>query len=153
MLLSSFKFFCYKRRVTFKDIYELWSGEYFDNIAESTKRTWRVAYIHCKALHELRFRNIKVWDLERTIRNENVGESTKVRMKCLFNKLYGYAIKHELVKKNVAMYCDSPRPVKKIERFPFSEEEIKMLWDNLDIPFVDMILVGIFLLLWLRCVM
>lgn len=144
-LLNSFKFYCYKRRVTFKEIYELWSKDYFDKIAPSTRRTWRAAFKHSHILHDMKFNEIKVRDLEDVIRSEVVGEATKVRMKCLFNVLYKYAAKHEIIEKNVAIYCDTPTAIKKIERVPFSNEEIRILWRNLDVPFVDMILAGIYL--------
>ena len=42
------------------------------------------------------------------------------------------------------MYCDVPRVVTVIERLPFSDEEIDILWDNLNMPFVDMILINIY---------
>lgn len=144
-LLNSFKFYCYKRKVTFKEIYELWSKDYFDKIAPSTRRTWRAAFKHSHILHDMKFNEIRVRDLEDAIRTEMVGDATKVRMKCLFNVLYKYAVKHEIIEKNVAIYCDTPTVIKQIERAPFSNEEIGTLWRNLDVPFVDMILSGIYL--------
>lgn len=144
-LLNSFKFYCYKKRITFKEVYELWSKDYFEKIAPSTQRTWVAAFKHSHVLHDMKINEIKVRDLEDAIRAEEVGDATKVRMKCLFNVLYKYAIKHELVNKNVAVYCDTPSWEKEIERLPFSRDEIEKLWNNLDKPFVDMILVGIYL--------
>lgn len=144
MLLSCFKFYCYKRKVTFEDVYTRWSNEAFEDLADSTKRTWRAAFSHCKELHNVRFKDIRVWDLEQVIKSANVGNATKVRIKCLFNKLYKYAIKHELVSKNESLYCDVPSARRQINREPFSKEEILCLWENLDVPFVDMILVGIY---------
>lgn len=144
-LLNSFKFYCYKRRITFKEVYELWSKDYFDKIAPSTQRTWVAAFKHSHALHDMKINEIKVRDLEDAIRDEVVGDATKVRMKCLFNVLYKYAIKHELANKNVASYCDTPSWEKEIVRLPFSKAEIEKLWNNLDMPFVDMVLTGIYL--------
>lgn len=66
-------------------------------------------------------------------------------MKSLFNLMYKYALKHEIVDKNYAALCDSiKKPKPKIIRIPFSDPEIQQLWDNISFPFVDMILIGIY---------
>lgn len=130
--------------MTFEDVYEAWSIEHFEKIVSSSKRIWVAAYNHSTALYGLKFKDIRVVDLERTINNANVGTATKIRMKSLYNMLYRYAIKNEIVDKNYATYCETLQNVKKIVREPFSDDEIKLLWDNLDIPFVDMILINIY---------
>lgn len=132
------------RNVTFTDVYEKWSDEHFEKITSSSKRIWIAAYNHSKPLYSLKFKNIRVSDLEKTINTANVGEATKTRMKSLYNMLYRYAIKNEITDKNYAIYCETPQAFKVIDRVPFSEDEIKCLWDNLDIPFVDMVLINIY---------
>lgn len=88
--------------------------------------------------------DIRVSHLEGTIINAQVGDSTKNRMKSLFNMLYKYAVAHDIVEKDYAsvMFANG-NPIKRSrirEAIPFSQEEIQMLWDNLhQIPFVDMI--------------
>ena len=90
-------------------------------------------------------KDIRVNHLEETIKNVTVGSNTKARMKSLFNLMYKYSMKHEIVDKNYAALCDSiKKPKPQIIREPFSEEEIKTLWDNIEFPFVDMILIGIY---------
>ena len=93
--------------------------------------------------------DIRVSHLEGTIINAQVGDSTKNRMKSLFNMLYKYAVAHDIVEKDYAsvMFANG-NPIKRSrirEAIPFSQEEIQMLWDNLhQIPFVDMILIEIY---------
>lgn len=66
-------------------------------------------------------------------------------MKSLFNLMYKYAMKHEIVDKNYAQLCDSvKKPKPEIVRIPFSDPEIQKLWDNIQIPFADMVLIGIY---------
>ena len=130
--------------ITFKKVYELWSKEHYEKIVNSSKRIWIAAYNHSIVLDEMRFRDIRVSDLENTIKNAKVGNSTKIRMKSLYNMMYKFAIKHEITDKNYAIYCDVPSEEKKLERKPFSKEEINKLWENINIPFVDMILINIY---------
>lgn len=145
--LSNFNESPYKlenNNITFQKLYELWSNEHFKNIAPSSKRVWISAYKHSKILHNLKFREIRVCNLENAINNAKVGAQTKSRMKSLYNMLYKYAIKHEITDKNYAVYCAVPKITKTFERVPFSDLEIKKLWENIDMPFVDMVLINIY---------
>ena len=59
--------------------------------------------------------------------------------------MYKYAMKHEIVDKNYAQLCDSvKKPKPEIVRIPFSDLEIQKLWDNIQVPFADMVLIGIY---------
>ena len=97
----------------------------------------------------MRMKDIKVSHLEGTILNAQVGDSTKSRIKSLFNMMYKYAVAHDIVEKDYAsvMFANGS-PIKRSrtkEVIPFSQEEIFLLWDNLDsIAFADMILIGIY---------
>lgn len=131
--------------ITFSEVYEKWSDVHFQTIVPSACRTWKSAYSYCKPLYNMRMKDIRVNHLEETIKNATVGSNTKARMKSLFNLMYKYSMKHEIIDKNYAILCDSiKKPKPQIIREPFSEEEIKTLWDNIEFPFVDMILIGIY---------
>lgn len=134
------------QNITFEETYNKWSAEYFPTLkSKSSTRTIIAAYKYCEPIYHMRMRDIRVNHLEETIKNAKVGDSTKARIKSLFNLMYRYAMKHEIVDKDYAALCDSvKKPKPTIERIPFSQEEIKALWDNLDFPFVDMVLIGIY---------
>lgn len=131
--------------ITFSEVYEKWSEIHFQTIVSSACRTWTSAYNHSKPLWHMRMKDIRPNHMEGAIRDANVGQSTKQRMKSLYNMLYRYALKTEIVDKNYAQMCDSVKSGKpQIIRIPFSDDEIQALWDHADFPFVDMILVGIY---------
>ena len=131
--------------LTFAEVYDKWSDEHFENIVPSAVRTWKSAYNYCQPLYNLKFKDIRAYHLEQTIKDAQVGDNTKARMKSLFNLMYKWAIKHEITGTDYAVLCDSVKKGKPaIERVPFSDDEIQTLWDNIDFPFVDMILIGIY---------
>ncbi len=133
------------RQITFAEVYEKWSAEYFETITPSAIRTIKSAYNHSSPLHNLNMRDIRVMHLEQTIAGADVGSATKSRMKSLYNMIYKYALKHEIVDKNYASLCNSVKQEgSKIERIPFSKDEIATLFNNLDFPFADMVIVGIY---------
>lgn len=136
--------------ITFSEVYEKWSENYFPTLSNpSSVRTVTAAYAYCNDLYDMRMKDIKVSHLEGTILNAQVGDSTKSRIKSLFNMMYKYAVAHDIVEKDYAsvMFANG-NPIKRSrtkEVIPFSQEEIFLLWDNLDnIAFADMILIGIY---------
>ena len=133
-------------RITFADVYEKWSASYFPTLGSASSiRTITAAYKYCEPLYNMRMRDIRVIHLEETIKNAKVGDSTKGRMKSIFNLMYKYAMKHEIVDKDYAQLCDGIKKAKpQIIRTPFSDKEIDLLWEHTDFPFVDMVLIGIY---------
>ena len=74
-----------------------------------------------------------------------VGDATKSRMKSMYNLMYRYAVKYDIVDKNYAELCNSVKVESKKKKLPFTTEEVKKLWEYVgEIPFVDMILIGIY---------
>lgn len=131
--------------ITFSEVYDKWSEEHFKVIVPSACRTWKSAYSYCKPLYTMRMRDIRVNHLEQTIREAEASDNIKGRMKSLFNLMYKYAMKHEIVDKDYAALCDSiKKPKPEIIREPFSDEEIQKIWDNIHVPFADMVMIGIY---------
>ena len=132
--------------MTFSDVYEKWTDTYFPTLSSNSSiRTITAAYKYCQPLYDMRMSDIRVNHLEQTIKNADVGDTTKARMKSVFNLMYKYAMKHEIVDKDYAQLCDSvKKPKPKIIRIPFSDDEIALLWNHIEFPFVDMVLIGIY---------
>ncbi|MBQ8913910.1 MAG: tyrosine-type recombinase/integrase [Lachnospiraceae bacterium] len=131
--------------ITFSEVYEKWAQSHFENIVPSAQRTWVSAFNHSKPLHNMRMKDIRANHLEQTIKDADVGQATKQRMKSLYNLMYKYCLKCDICDKNYAELCESVKNGKPvIERIPYTEKEIQALWDNINFPFVDMILIGIY---------
>ena len=131
--------------ITFSEVYDRWSKVHFQNIVPSAQRTWVSAYKYSAPLYKMRMRDIRPNHLEGAIQDADVGSSTKQRMKSLYNQMYKYCLKYDIVDKDYAQLCERVKRGKpEIVRVPFSREEIQLLWDNSTFPFVDMVLVGIY---------
>lgn len=131
--------------ITFSQVYDKWSEEHFKEIVPSAARTWKAAYKYCSPLYNMRMKDIRANHLEKTIQDADVGSNTKSRIKSMFNQIYKYSLKHEIVNKDYAALCNSVKVEKKsIMHIPFTKEEINILWENIDFPFVKMVLIGIY---------
>ncbi len=133
------------KSITFSEVYEKWSEAHFKTIEPSSQRTWKCAYNHSAPLHDMRMRDIRPNHMEGTIADADIGNATKQRMKSLYNMMYKYCLKFDIVDKDYAALCDSVKDEgTQIVRIPFSDAEMQTLWDNLAFPFVDMVLIAIY---------
>ncbi len=134
-----------KNTVTFSQAYELWSEDYYPTLKnDSSTRTYRAAYKYCQSIYTMRMRDLRVEHLEGVIRSCTAGDSTKARIKSMFNMIYAYCMKHEIVDKNYAALFSTAAAKPKIDRIPFTWTEIKKLWENIDMPYVDTVLFAIY---------
>ncbi|MDE5823205.1 MAG: zinc ribbon domain-containing protein, partial [Lachnospiraceae bacterium] len=136
--------------ITFSEVYEKWNKDYFATLSSpSSIRTITAAYSYCNGLYDMRMKDIKVSHLEGTMLNADVGDTTKLRIKSLFNMVFKYALAHDIVEKDYAavMFANG-NPVKrdnKSDKVPFTADEIHLLWESKDtVPFVDMVLIEIY---------
>jgi len=154
------------KNMTFNDVYEAWSEEYFKTLESKTsERTVTSAYKYAFTLYNVPIRDIRVYHLEEAIEKGYVipekgkdkgkkryaSANTKGRMKSLFNLMFDYAMKHEIVDKNYARMFHLSEEIQeqkekdKKKRVPFTNKELELLWKNVDeVKFVDMILIGVY---------
>ncbi len=132
-------------KITFKEIYEKWSEEKFPKVSKSNVDGYNVSYNKCKILHDMKFKQIRKMHMQRVINeNDHLSFQTRVKLKTLFLQLYKFAIENDIIEKNYAQFVDPGEATTKIVRKPFSESEIKTLWDNLHVPYVDTLLIMIY---------
>ncbi len=120
----------YDTDITFAKVYELWSATKFNNIAVSTKSGYTHAYERFKPLHDKKFASLKVADLERVIQSADASEVNRRQMKVLLNQLYKYALKYDITNNNLSTRFSIKVPDTKLQRVPFSDEEIATLWQD-----------------------
>lgn len=132
-------------KITFGEIYEKWSEEKFPKISDSNIRGYKTSFNKCAFLHKMKFKQIRKMHMQRVI-DENAHLSYQVRMKLktLFSQLYRFAIENDIVEKDYSKFVDAGEMTTKIVRVPFSDDEIETLWNNLDKPYIDTILIMIY---------
>lgn len=130
-------------KVTFAQLYEKWSNRDFPKLSKSSVTAHKASYNHCKLLYNMPYKNIKSYHMQEVIDNCDKGYSTKNAIKNLFNALDNYALELEIIlRKNSELVKGESIP--DTSRTPFTEDEIKKLWDNLEIENVENILIFIY---------
>ena len=87
-------------KLTFADIYERWSAEKFPTTSHSNIKGYRAAYAICQDIADVPFRNLRLDDLQRVVDRCGKNYPTLKKLRVLFNQLYEYAMKHEIVVKD-----------------------------------------------------
>ena len=120
------------KNMTFSEIYECWKKINYDKLKTSAKNSRDTAYKYCERLYDIPLRNIKLEQLQQVVDACEHGSSTKKNIKTAIKTVYTTAIKNEILHKDLSEYIviESSDPI--IDRIPFSDDEISLLWQHSD---------------------
>ena len=135
-------------RLTFREIYELWSEEKFEDASNSTIAGYRAAYGACTSIYERYFVDLKTKDLQNVIDTCGRNYPTLKKIKIMFSQMYNYALREELCGKDYSKFVDISKMVdknpNKRERDKFNNSEIDMLWSMKSDKYYQIILMLIY---------
>lgn len=143
--------------ITVAELYERWTEDYFKTLkSESSARTITCAWAYCSSVYNMRASDVRARHIKGCMeegvakikgKEQHASAGTKSRIKSLFNLMLDYALEYEIVDRNYARTFNvSDDIVKETEEskrghIPFTEEEIEILWNNIDTKqYVDVIL-------------
>ena len=130
--------------ITFAQIYDKWSELKFIEIGRSGVLGYQAAYKTCKSIHNMKFQDIRTNHLQGIIQTCGKKHQSLKKIKVLFNQLFEYAMKHDIVMKDYSTFVEVGKNKEASTRRPFTTEEIQILWNNKDTPYVDTILIMIY---------
>ena len=128
------------------ELYLRWSEIYFAKLtSQSSKRTITAAWKYCEPVYSMRVKDVRARHIKGLLENI-ISSNTKSRVKSLFNLMLDYAVEYELVDRNYARTFNIDTATiadikkSKKEHIAFTEEELTKLWKNINVPWVDVIL-------------
>lgn len=135
-----------KETITFAEVYKKWSKEHFKRVSDSSIERYGNAYRkYCKSLYKMRFKDIRLTHLQGVIDDCGMNHPTRASIKTLFNVLFKFAMKNDIIEKDYAQYVDVGKREGISNRRPFTQEEIDKLFKHVnDIDYTDTILIMIY---------
>lgn len=144
--------------LTVKELFEKWTKVHFETLkSPSGMRTINAAWAYCSSVYDMRVMDLRARHIKGCMNNGTIeikGKTVyptagmKARIKSMFNLMLDYALEYEIVERNYARtFHISEEIIQEQERnrrehIPFSDEEMEILWDNLNKKqYVDMILI------------
>ncbi len=132
-------------KLTIKDVYEMWSKIHYEKISEGTKKNMQSRYnTHISKIEDMYISEITLQQLQNFFNSIKVSSGTLSFIKAVLNLIFEYAVKNDFIPKNPVKYVELGKFKKVYEKKEFTLEEIEILWNNIDIPYVDTILILIY---------
>ena len=131
---------------TLQDIYASWSHTHFEDISDSSKEGYEIAWKHLSSCHNKKMRDIKAADFQAVIDDmikKGRSRSSCNKIRILANQLSKHAMELDIATKNYSQFIKLPKE-KKTEKNIFSNEEIELLFRHQWNPTAQIILVFIF---------
>ncbi|MDO5362872.1 MAG: integrase [Eubacteriales bacterium] len=134
------------KELTFAEVYEKFYKWKFEErkgvkLSKSSQNSYRTAFKNSKAIHNRPFASLKHEDLQKIVDDCPLKHSSVELIVNLFKQMYKYAIMYEICTENKAQYVTVNRPEDDVSGRPFSDEELKTLWNRKDDEDVQMVLI------------
>lgn len=121
-------------KITFEEMYYKFLSS--ENLTEGMRKSYRSSFNKLEQLHSLRMADIKKVHLQEAL-DANAGLSTVYleKMRSLLKNMWQYCIDNDLLEKDYTTKLRiSPKESGESIHVPFTADEIKLLWDNVDMP-------------------
>lgn len=155
-----------KPDITVAQLYDKWTDSYFETLtSDGARRGIKSAWSYCSSIYNMRAKDVRVRHIkgcmdEGTViitqgkdkgKEKKASPGVKSRIKSMFNLMFDYALEYEIVDTNPARAFEisgdiiKEREEARVDHIVFSEDERKILWDNLyKIDYVDAILIQMY---------
>ena len=132
--------------ITFAEAFELYYREKYGEgaprkLSESAGKHARYGYRKLAPIADRPLDGLNVDELQRLINGIGLKESA---VKCVLTAIkgtYQYALARELCRKNPAQYLVMPDVPESVHHQPFTDDELKILWEHQDDPMVRRVLI------------
>lgn len=121
-------------KITFEEMYYKFLSS--ENLTEGMRKSYRSAFNKLEQLHSLKMAEIKKVHLQEAL-DSNAGLSTVYleKIRSLLKNMWQYCMDNDLLEKDYTTKLRiSPKESGKSIHVPFAANEIKLLWDNIDMP-------------------
>jgi integrase len=126
-------------KTTLAELYELWLEKKVPKLAESSQRSLKSAYNHCKRLSAMQYKKIKAYHMQECVDNCGLGYSTQGAIKNLWGHLDRLALELDIINRCYSELVTSA-PIPDTTKTPFTDDELAALWEIKGEPWVDSVL-------------
>lgn len=133
------------RTPTFAEVFERFFQEKFFNspkkLSAASANSTKAAFRNCAALHDVPFGQLRYDDLQNVINRCPLKHSSLELIVSLFHQMYKYSLKYEIIDKDYSQFVYIPKPDDDENGVPFTDAELKILWEHKDEPTTEMLLI------------
>ena len=126
--------------ITFIDLFEKWKEKEWDGLSKSSKNRTNATIKYIEPLFKMKFRDIKTYHIQNIVDACPCRFQMKQYIKIIFSKLEDLAMQLEIINHKCSSFVKVKTQETK-ERHIFTLEERERLWQNIELPLVDCILI------------
>lgn len=130
-------------KLTLGEVYDQWIKRKEMTISKSALSTHKMAYDRFGNMVNMPMKDIKKVHLQNWLDGINLKPASKGKIRSTMYQLFEYAVSYDIVQKNYAKDLEITEKVEKTGAV-FTEEEIKILWENVDDQMVQYTLILIY---------
>ena len=132
--------------ITLKEVLDRFMKNKKDTITESTLKTYKFWYKYLKPLYNKKMKDLRTLELQNFINSlSHLSTGSLKLIKSFIGMLFKEAMEMDIIIKDYSQFIKLPKHKVKIERKVFTDEEIALLWSNVDrIDYIDTILILIY---------
>lgn len=132
---------------TFAEVYQAFYSEKYNGkkkYSKASQNSTSAAYKNCTGLHSRRFRELRKADLQAVLDDCALKHSSLELILSLFHQMYIYAIGVDLIDKDYSTGVKISIKDDDEHGEPFTDNDLQLLWQNRDDPYVQTILLQIY---------
>lgn len=141
------------RDITFSQLYEKfyqykyeYSGKTY---SQSSMNCTKSAYNYCSEIYDLIYNRLRADDFRRILGQTNskgkpLSHALQEHIKNLFTQMDKYALQNDVIEKGYASFAAITVSEDDTPGIPFTADELQILWNKKDVPWVDSILIYIY---------
>ena len=128
-------------QVTFEKLWELWKKKGYDGLSQSSINCKELGFRYCEPIQNMQIKEIKTQHIQECIDSCPRGSNTKKLIKTVCHHVFEYAMMNDIVSKDYTEYVKIDRSEPVIDRIPFSDNEVRILWQHVDRWDVQIVLI------------
>ncbi len=132
-----------RAKITLKELFDLWKEKKAHKLGESNRNSLYSAFKHCSKLSHKPYKTIKAYQMQDTINDCGKGYSTQAAIKNLWGHLDRFALELDVISRCYSELLTSD-PVPPTQKQPFTDDEVKKVWDHQAEEWVDSVLVFLY---------
>ena len=141
------------REITFSQLYEKFYKNKYElsgkTYSRSSKDCTRSAYKQCGALYDIAYSKLRTDDFRGVLGQINdkgkpLSHALQEHIKNLFTQMDKFALQNDIIEKGYSSFAAITVQEDDTPGVPFTPEELQLLWDKKDVPWVDSILIYIY---------
>lgn len=121
-----------KKDITFADAVELWKkSDKYKRLAESSKANYRAAFKHCRAIHDMLMRDIRLAHLQKIMEETTeMSKQSQVKIKTLMKRAFTVSLANDVIQKDYSAFVHITSQKETKIKTPFTFAEIQRIREN-----------------------